>query len=378
MIRVLGIDPGTRSFDICGLEDGKVYYEAIIDTPEVAVNPDALINGVEAGMPVDLIAGPSGYGVELTYLEEIPMDKLEDWYLTYILLLKREDLERAMARDELGIKVYYAMTKTAIEMKRRGWPVCYIPGVVHLPTVPKYRKINKIDMGTADKMCIAVLGVYDQANRLGLDYNDISFILVEMGFGYNAVIGVDRGRIVDGIGGTYGGPGFLTIGAIDAEIVQLVGTWEKSDIFTGGGMVISNRNSPEEMIGSASTDEASYNAWRAILESVVKNVYAMKVSVKEPREILISGRLTRIPGVEEELIRLLSDIAEVRRIGSIEGAKKVKEAAQGYAIVADGLAGGRFKALIEWMGIKDSKGTVLDNIYHPKIKLVEDLFKSFT
>jgi predicted butyrate kinase (DUF1464 family) len=132
------------------------------------------------------------------------------------------------------------------------------------------------------------------------------------------------------------------------------------------------------MIGSASTDEASYIAWRAILESVVKNVYAMKVSVKEPREILISGRLTRIPGVEEELIRLLSDIAEVRRIGSIEGAKKVKEAAQGYAIVADGLAGGRFKALIEWMGIKDSKGTVLDNIYHPKIKLVEDLFKSFT
>ena len=375
MVRVLGIDPGTRSFDLCGLENGRVYYEKVIDTPEVAKNPNVLIDAIEEAMPLDLITGPSGYGVELTYLKDIPMDILEDWYLTYILLLKRKDLESALKRNELGIMVYYAMTKSALEMKRREWPICYIPGVIHLPTVPRYRKINKIDMGTADKMCIAVLGVFDQARRLGINYSEVSFILVEMGFGYNAVIGVERGRIIDGIGGTSGGPGFLTLGSMDAELVQLVGNWEKADIFVGGGVSISKRNSPEEMLENVEADESCYIAWNAMLESVVKSVYSMLVSVREPREILISGRLTRIPKVEKELISRLSKIADVRKIGSIPGATKVKEAAQGYAIVADGLAGGPYKELIEWMKIGESKGTVIDNIYHPKIQLVKEIFE---
>lgn len=377
MVRVLGIDPGTRSFDLCGLENGKVFYEEVIDTLDVAKNPNVLIEAVEKAMPLDLITGPSGYGVELTYLKDIPMEVLEDWYLTYILLLKREDLERALKRNELGIMVYYAMTKSALEMKRRGWPVCYIPGVIHLPTVPRHRKINKIDMGTADKMCIAVLGVYDQAKRLGIDYSEVSFILIEMGFGYNAVIGVENGRIIDGIGGTVGGPGFLTIGSIDAELVQLIGNWEKADIFVGGGMSISGKASPEDMLRDIEDDELCQTAWNAILESVVKNTYSMLVSVKSPKEILISGRLTRIPEVEKELINRLSEIARVRRIGFIPGATKVKEAAQGYAIVADGLAGGPYRRLIEWMRIRECRGTILDNIYHPKIKLVRGLFEKF-
>jgi predicted butyrate kinase (DUF1464 family) len=44
----------------------------------------------------------------------------------------------------------------------------------------------------------------------------------------------------------------------------------------------------------------------------------------------------------------------------------VKETAQGYALVADGLAGGKYKELVEWMKIKEAKGTALDYIYHPK------------
>ena len=374
MVKVLGIDPGTKSFDFCGLEDGKVFYEKVVDTFKVAEKPEILVDAVEETMPLDLIVGPSGYGVKITYLKDIPLEKVEDWYLKNILLLKREDLENALKRKEPGIMVYSAMTKTAVTMRRKEWNVVYIPGVIHLPTVPKHRKFNRLDMGTADKMCIAVLGVYDQARRLNIPYQDVSFILVEMGFGYNAIIGVEKGRIVDGVGGTTGGMGFLTIGAMDAELVQLVGVWEKSDIFYGGVATVTGKMSLEEVLERLRENELYHAAWDCMVEGVVKNVKAMTVSVKKPREILVSGRLTRIKAVKDELLEKLGEIAEVKELGWVEGAKTVKEAAQGYAMVGDGLAGGRFKELIGWMKIGEAKDFILDYTYHPKIEDVKKLF----
>ncbi|MHC1637150.1 MAG: DUF1464 family protein [Candidatus Nezhaarchaeales archaeon] len=364
MIKVLGVDPGTFSFDICGLENGKVFYERVIPTPEVAKGPEALIKGLEDAGKVDLITGPSGYGVKVTYLRDV--DDPEAFALNDLLLVRREDVESALKRGDIGIMVYHAMVKATVEMKRRNMPVCFIPAVIHLPTVPWHRKINKIDMGTADKMCIAVLGVYDQSQRLGIDYSEVSFILVEMGFGYNAVIGVENGRIVDGIGGTVGHMGFLTAGSLDAELVQLVGKWEKSDIFTGGGSTAAGVQLPEQLVEKASSDEKCRAVLEAIVEGVEKMVASMKVSVKKPREILLSGRLTRVKGIREIIEERLSNYGEVRQIGWLEGAKEVKEAAQGYAMVADGLAGGPFKKLIEWMKIPEASGTTLDYIVHPK------------
>lgn len=371
-VRVLGIDPGTRSFDLCGLEDGAVYYEKILDTMDLAKKPKLLIEASEKAMPLDLIAGPSGYGIELTYLQDLDVKILKDWYLTYILLLKEEDMKAALGRGDIGIMVYSAMTETAIDMKQRGWPVCYIPGVIQLPTVLAHRKINKLDIGTVDKMCIGVLGVHDQAKRLNIPFSEVSFILVEMGFGYNAILGVHGGKIVDGIGGTTGGIGFLTLGGVDAELVQLVEKWEKADIFTGGGISVSGRLSPEELIERADVDRNCKVAWDAMMEGVIKGVASMMVSVPRPREILLSGRLTRVKKVSDELKRKLGKFVPTREIGWLDGINRVKESAQGYAIVADGLAGGKFADLVDWMEIKKAKGTALDHLYHPRGESVKE------
>jgi len=301
LVRVVGIDPGTMSMDVCGLEDGEVYYEAVVDTAEAARRPEALIEAVEAAEPFDLIAGPSGYGIELTYLKDIPEEIVEDWYYEYILLTDKAHIEKALKNLDFGALVYYAMTKSTIEMKHRDWPVCFIPGVIQLPTVPKHRKVNKMDMGTADKMCVAVLGVHDQARRLDVPYSEVSFIHVEMGFGYNAVLGVDGGRIVDGIGGTtISGPGFLTISSMDAELVQIVEKWEKADVFSGGCASIGGCSTPEELVKRMNLDENCRIAYDAMIEGVVKAVLSMTASVPSPREVLISGRLIRIKEVEED------------------------------------------------------------------------------
>jgi predicted butyrate kinase (DUF1464 family) len=109
-----------------------------------------------------------------------------------------------------------------------------------------------------------------------------------------------------------------------------------------------------------------------MVEGVIKGVASMMISVPRPREILLSGRLTRIKKVSDELRQKLGKFVPTRGIGWLEGIKRVKESAQGYAIVADGLAGGRFADLVDWMEIKKAKGTALDYLYHPRGKSVRE------
>lgn len=374
-IRALGIDPGTGSFDICGLENGQVFYEKVLDSEELAKDPGLLVDAIEEVMPLDLIAAPSGYGVELTYLEDLDLDNLEDWYLTYILLLRKEDLEAALAEKNPGIMVYKAMTESALEMKRKELPVCYIPGVINLPTVPEYRKFNNLDMGTVDKLCSALLGVHEQSERLDIPYSEVSFIMIEMGAGYNAVIGVEDGKIVDAIGGTMGVMGILTSGEVDMEMVQIGREWSKSDVFSGGVSTITGEESLEQIIEKRNEVEDYEKAWERMMEDIEKGVSSIKVSVQNPQEILVSGRLTRLESVKKEVFQRLNEFAPVGKLGELENAEKVKEAAQGYAMAAEGLAGGGFSELVEWAELQEAEGTALDYIHHPTGKKAEKELK---
>jgi predicted butyrate kinase (DUF1464 family) len=83
--------------------------------------------------------------------------------------------------------------------------------------------------------------------------------------------------------------------------------------------------------------------------------------VPKPREILISGRLCRTDKIRQELIRRLSAYGPVRRVEGF--ARVAKEAAQGAAIIADGLSGGRHADLVDTMNIRGAAGTVLDHLY---------------
>src|SRR5256712_10439851 len=113
-------------------------------------------------------------------------------------------------------------------MRARRLPGIILPGVIHLPTVPAHRKVNRIDMGTADKVCAAALGISDQARRLGLAPRETSFILVELGGTFTAALAVEQGQIVDGIGGTAGGLGYRALGTLDGEVAYALGRVPKS------------------------------------------------------------------------------------------------------------------------------------------------------
>lgn len=218
-MRVVGIDPGTYSFDLFGMENNqKIIVDESIKSAQVFKTPHILIKKLEELMPLDIIIGPSGYGV--------PLKKIKD--------ITEDDIGRMIPLDT-NVAVNEGIKKVLLEMKRKKMPVCFTPGVIHLQTVPSYRKWNKFDMGTADKVCCIALGIKDQSERLSISFDETSFIYVEVGYGFTAVMAVEEGRIVDGIGGTNGSLGFLGGGGMDAEIaIRLKPPLTQEIVFRGG------------------------------------------------------------------------------------------------------------------------------------------------
>jgi len=366
-MRALGIDPGTRSFDLVVIEEDRVVWEDSIDTATVAEKPETIVKSIEAAGPVDIIAGPSGYGVPVTFNRDITDPRR--FALEVLLLTREEDLKRGIELGKLGIRVYEAITKVAVELWRRGLPLCYIPSCILLPTIPGFRKVNKLDMGTADKMAVAVLGVFDQSTKYDLEYDQVSFMLVELGFGYNAVIAVDKGVIVDSLGGTLVQTGFLTMGSIDAEIAVMGHEWIRSDVFHGGVADICGMLSMDDVLrGYEQGEKLCVLAVESMLDGIEKSVKQLTSSVDSFREILISGRHSRHPKFRKLVQERLNKIAPVRTIGTLPGAKISKEAAQGYAIVGEGINGGVFSNLVKHMHITEARGTVLNWVFHPRLE----------
>jgi predicted butyrate kinase (DUF1464 family) len=350
MPRVIGVDPGTQSFDLCGLVDGEVFLEASVGADDVRRAPAALVDRLEAALPVDLIAAPSGYGLPL-----VPVSALSASDLDLAVLVRPED--RGQPERVGGLRA-------ALErMQARRLPAVLLPGVVHLDSVPPHRKVNRIDMGTADKVCVAALGIWDQSRRLGRPPDDSAFVLVELGGFFTAALAVDHGRIVDGIGGSAGGLGYRALGALDGEVAYALGHVRKSALFTGGAAFVANAPelTPEELAARAAHDPRTRLAWDALIEAAAKLVAALRVAVPEVREVLISGRVGRVPAVAEAIAGRIGGAMSVRPLGGF--APAVKEAAQGAALIADGLAGGPHRHVVEAMRLRECRGSVLDHLH---------------
>jgi predicted butyrate kinase (DUF1464 family) len=341
-MRIIGIDPGTGSFDFYGKDGADVILDVSVPVPEVAQRPEILLETLKKVFPLDLIIGPSGYGLPVTPIRDIGEKELT-----------------LMVPDDKSIPLYDGIRRVIRLMQQEGYPVRFTPGVIHLPTVPGYRKANKIDMGTADKVCCAALAVRDQAESLGIGYNETSFILIEMGFAFTAAMAVAGGKIIDGIGGTSGGPGFLTLGNMDSELAVRLGDFPGALLFGGGARDMSGKDdlTPEELAGQKDRYSA---AWNMLLEGVVKNVAQLTVALPQPREILLSGRLTRVPAISAELKLRLARFAPVRLVN--RKARQAKEAAEGAYIIGEGLGGGRYRDLTDGLELNGARGTIYDYV----------------
>ena len=347
-MRVIGIDPGTVSIDLCGLEDGRVFLDRTIPTADALADPARFVALLEEGGLVDVVAGPSGYGLPLVAARDASE---EDLRLAFL----------AAEGEQGGIGGLRGLVRM---LARTSLPVMLTPAVLHLPSVPAHRKVNRIDMGTADKVCAAALGVHAEAARLRCAVTDVSFLLLELGGAFTAALAVDHGRIVDGVGGSSGPMGMRASGALDGEVAFLAGSISKGLLFTGGAASVAGLRDPAaESLAFPATPRTAL-AWEAYLEGAVKAVAALATSVPTARVVLLSGRLASVALVRDELEQRLAAIAPGFAVHALVGfAASAKHAAQGAALIADGLAGGASAALVDALGIREASGTVLDHLY---------------
>ena len=333
MIRAVGIDPGTLSIDVCGIADGQIYLDRTWPTADALSDATAFLELLTGPGSPDLVVGPSGYGLPMQPARDVSEDDLSLAFL-------------ARPGEAGGIGGLRGLSRA---LAASGLPVIYIPGVIHLDTVPRHRKLNRIDLGTADKVCAAVLAIHGQCTRLSREPENVSFILIEMGGAFTAGVCVERGQITDGVGGTSGPIGWRAAGALDGEVAFLAGDITKAALFQGG---VSSLLEQGPALRPVAID--------AYVEGIVKTVRQLRCSAPSADEIFLSGRNAADGEIRNRIAAQLSDVGPVRLLkGSAEHAK---QGAEGAALLADGLAGGKTRRLVDRLRVREARGTVLDSL----------------
>ncbi len=362
MPRVIGIDPGSLSWDFFGLDDDKVILDTSILSKQVIEEPQKAMDIIKSVGKIDLMVAPSGFGLPLKKVRDLTE---KDIFYT-LLKFEKEDQDKL-----LGLGTILRL------IKAENLNGVIVPGVKHLPTVPKYRKINKIDMGTADKLCSSVVGIRDQIDTYKITPETTNFIMVEIGYGFTAVLAIEKGQIIDGIGGS-NIMGFRACGSLDGELAYLIKNIHKKNIYKGGVASISGYLdlSLKEITLLAEKDLQVKTALKAYISSVKKAVFGISSSFSSKekiREILLAGRGAELKYLNERIKKSLKDIAPVRLMKTYSHI--AKHAAQGASFIANGLLGGEFEPIVNNLKIKEAKGSILDDIFIPfkKDNIISDL-----
>jgi predicted butyrate kinase (DUF1464 family) len=326
VLRVVGTDPGTSSLDLLLLEEGRVVDQTRFKPEELQAEPHALAAVLSGWEPIDLIAGPSGYGLPL-----VRGDALSEDHVEAMSLVRTE--ERGQRAGVVGFRSWVR------ELLKTGLPVVFLPGGFHLPTIPDHRKVNSVDLGTADKVAVAALALwFDSQERGGFDRS--TFAVVEIGSAFTAVLVVQNGRLVDASAGTRGPIGVGSGGAWDGEVAYWNCPLSKRDLFRGG----------LEDLGTLGP--------AAFRESLTKHVAGLQ-AVTPFEQLYLSGEALNRPDVVRLADEALARFGPAASLPSLPGAW-VKRAAQGSALLADALAGGQFAALAESLELPKARGSIWD------------------
>ena len=321
----LGIDYGTKSWKVALLQEEKVKdLREFEDSLQVL----SYLDEVVARYPSLPIVLPSGFGIPLKKVQEIQEQDI------FEMTLKKGEPR------ELGLGRFLET------LKPRNIQAYCIPAVKLLPSIPVYRKVNKIDLGTSDKLCsiafvektlLEKASFEDSSQSIG--FQGMNFLMLEVGYAFTCLLVVKDGQIIDALGGTAGCMGPKSRGSIDGELAYLYNFNTKAQIYSGGFLDLE-----EKFPGYGE---------KAFWESLEKELLAF-MHFYHMDLILLTGRNKL--WVQEKLGHRYPT-----RI--LQNDKEGFESAIGAAIIANGIEGGRFENIVTHLGIKEAHEHVLDWLY---------------
>jgi predicted butyrate kinase (DUF1464 family) len=139
-----------------------------------------------------------------------------------------------------------------------------------------------------------------------------------------------------------------------------MGACSKNMLFQGG--VASVTGERDSKWPPSADDSRAGGAWEAFLEGAVKTVLALSVSAPKAREVVLSGRVAT-EDVRDAIAARLRRVHTPLRVQRLAGLGTIaKHAAQGAALLADGLSGGAAAPIVDRLGIRAAAGTVLDHL----------------
>lgn len=310
----LGVDYGSGSWKTALLLEGHEPELRSFTSPDEVCRALSETDRRHPGLPIVL---PSGFGIPLKRVQDVDT---------------RDLFEMALRREGSPPR---GLSQFLLALHTSQLNAYCIPAVKLLPSVPVHRKVNRVDMGTSDKLCTAAFfesRFVDQGARL----EDLDFIVLEIGEAFRAILAIRGGKIVDGLGGTAGGMGPQCRGRIDGELAYLYEWPTKESVYRGGAQDVEARFGGH---GDA-----------AFWEEIEKDLLAF-LSFHELKMVLLAGR--RKQSIADRLRQRFRTIVDTQ-----EG--EGFEAAIGAAILADGIAGGRHAGLVTHLGLHDVQDRALD------------------
>jgi len=334
----LGIDYGTRSWKIALLQERDVVdLQEFEDGFQVLTYLDEITSRYPS-LPMVL---PSGFGIPLKKVQDITAQDIFE-----MTLKKGEPREQ-------GLGLFLGAAKM-----RRVHAYC-IPAVKLLPSIPAHRKVNKIDLGTSDKLCSLafiekVLLEKESGPSCSLfpagkgdtdsptkpkepdPFQSMSFLMLEVGYAFTCLLVVKEGRIIDALGGTAGCMGPKSRGCIDGEMAYLYGFDTKAQIYSGGFLDLEERFPGQ--------GERAF--WEGLEKELLAFMHFYRVG-----SILLTGRNKGL--IQEKL-------GDRYSIQILQNDREGYESAIGAAVLANGIEGGLFEPLVTHLGIKEAHDRALD------------------
>ena len=340
----LGFDPGSSLWKVAILDDRSLISTQSLGTDRVSAEPESirrLIDRHKKGL--EAIAAPSGFGLPVTTVDkvgerEIRLMTLKKDETSIVGLTKVIEILKDV-QDELGIRCFV------------------LPSVKHLPTVPRWRKINRVDLGTSDKLCAAACALQAISQERLTSYGRTSFVLGEVGSSFVSMICVKEGKIVDGIGGTNAGFGTRASGALDAELAHIWSFPGKAGIYSGG-LIDAAGMSPKEI--ERSLPDPKNPRMKLAITRFAECFASDAIAISSRNRV----KLFILSSVLGPLVNNVLENA-VRGVG-LEPVKDLTgeiSASIGAAYLANGLIGGRYQTLSESLGLLSAEGSVMEELF---------------